>query len=77
MDKPTCKTCVYYEEGAGEHGLGLCHLAPTGPGNAHNAFKTMYPHQWCGQHHKFKDYLANLQFFNWASSPKQDGKQDS
>lgn len=77
MERPTCKTCAYYDAeakttvympGAGGYSLpgGPLTIEKKGACKRHwGAPSHKLPDDWCGDHHDFPAYIASL---------KQDGQ---
>lgn len=72
MDKPTCKTCPYFEAGDENNGdgfdAGYCHRSspiaiPLDDDHEDSVF-VLWPKtlkiEWCGEHPQFPTYLASL-----------------
>lgn len=66
-ERPTCETCVFWEAGADPEINGVCrHDPPTVAFDAYEVhivtkWPAVWPHQWCGKHHEFKQWLERKQ----------------
>jgi hypothetical protein len=57
MDRPTCKTCIFYLVGEDVETVGDCHRFP--PSDPEGIWPAVTEREWCGEHPDFPEWLES------------------